>query len=333
MGDGGLNHNGHVHRPDVSDMKVTTLADVEAERVEWLWKQRLPRGKLVVFDGDPELGKSTLALTFAATITTGHETEDGVMGGLWPDGDRCEYSGHVIILSAEDGLADTVRPRIDAAGGNPAKVHSIDAAIVVDEKGEQVERAITLADVDRLHRAIRYYDAKLVIVDVLMSYMPLSTDSHRDQDVRSIFAPLSRIAAGTGCTILVLRHLNKGKGGNPLYRGGGSIAIVGAARVGLLVAKCPTDDDETLCAFAVQKNNLSAKPEALTYRIVECTNGAGQVQWVGSTDKPIHELLDDTPPLRKDDEFDEHDYTDDLQKSWLYKYLKEAVDAKHDVRP
>ena len=102
---------------------------------------------------------------------------------------------------------------------------------------------------------------------------------------------MSRIAADTGCTILVLRHLNKGKGGIPLYRGGGSIAIVGAARVGLLVARFPTDDDETLCAFAVQKNNLSAKPESLTYRIVECTNGAGQVQWVGSTDKPIHELL------------------------------------------
>jgi hypothetical protein len=172
-------------------------------------------------------------------------------------------------------------------------VHSLDAALVVDENGEQVELAITLADVDRLNRTIRHYHAKLVIVDVLMAYMPDSRDSHRDQDVRSIFAPLSRIAADTGCTILVLRHLNKAKGGNPLYRGGGSIAIVGAARVGLLVAKCPTDDDETLCAFAVQKNNLSAKPETLTYRIVECVNGAGKVQWVGSTDKPIRDLLAD----------------------------------------
>ena len=78
--------------------------------------------------------KSTLALTFAAVVTTEYETEDGMMGGLWPDGEHFEYFGHVIILSAEDGLADTVRPRLDAAGGDPAKVHSLDAAIVLDEK-------------------------------------------------------------------------------------------------------------------------------------------------------------------------------------------------------
>ena len=210
---------------DISDLKITTLADVEAERVEWLWKHRLPRGKLVVFDGDPELGKSTLALSFAAVVTT---------GGRWPDGTRCEFPGDVLIMSAEDGLAVTVRPRSDAAGADVTKVHSLEAALIVNEKGERVDRSITLADVDRLHRAIQYYGAKLVIVDVLMAYMPDTRDSYRDQDVRSIFAPLSRIAADTGCTILVLRHLNNAKGGNPPYRGGGSIAIVGAARVGLL---------------------------------------------------------------------------------------------------
>jgi hypothetical protein len=319
---------------DVSDLKITTLADVEPERVEWLWNDRLPRGKLVVFDGDPELGKSTLGLTFAAVITTEYETEDGMMGGLWPDGDRCEYSGHVIIMSAEDGLADTVRPRLDAAGGDPGKVHSIDAAIAIDEEGNQVERAITLADVDRLNRAIRYYDAKLVIVDVLMAYMPDARDSHRDQDVRSIFAPLSRIAADTGCTILVLRHLNKGRGGNPLYRGGGSIAIVGAARVGLLVAKCPTTDDDTLCAFAVQKNNLSPKPDTLTYRIVECTNGAGQIQWVGTTDKPIREMLADA---ERDQDEDGSDNGTDVYtvahecEMWLTDFLTDKSVRRSEV--
>jgi hypothetical protein len=331
-----------VRLPDISDLKITTLADLEAERVEWLWKGRLPRGKLVVFDGDPELGKSTLALTFAAAVTTEYETQDGVMGGLWPDGERCEYSGDVIILSAEDGLADTVRPRLDAAGGDAAKVHSVDAAIVVGENGELIERAITLADVDRLHRAIQYYNAKLVIVDVLMAYLPGDRDSHRDQDVRSIFAPLSRIAADTGCTILVLRHLNKGKGGNPLYRGGGSIAIVGAARVGLLVARCQTDDDdETLCAFAVQKNNLSAKPESLTYRIVECTNGAGKVQWVGSTDKPIHELLADAerdPDEDRDNGTDVYTVAHECEM-WLKDFLtdksvkRSAVVAEGTAKP
>jgi hypothetical protein len=162
--------------------------------------------------------------------------------------------------------------------------------------------------------------------------MPDSRDSHRDQDVRAIFAPLARIAADTGCTILVLRHLNKAKGGNPLYRGGGSIAIVGAARVGLLVAKCPTDDDETLCAFAVQKNNLSAKPETLTYRIVECVNGAGKVQWVGSTDRPIRDLLADAERDPDDDGRGTDVYTVTHEcEIWLEDFLTDKSAKRPEV--
>jgi hypothetical protein len=151
---------------------------------------------------------------------------------------------------------------------------------------------------------------------------------------------LSRIAADTGCTILVLRHLNKARGGNPLYRGGGSIAIVGAARVGLLVAKCQADDDETLCAFAVQKNNLSAKPETLTYRIVECTNGAGKVQWVGSTDRPIRDLLADAERDSDDDGRGTDVYTVAHEcEIWLKDFLtnksarRSAVVAEGTARP
>ena len=258
-------------------------------------KQRLPRGKLVVFDGDPELGKSTLALTFAATITTEHETEDGVMGGVWPDGERCNYSGHVLILSAEDSLADTVRPAHRRSRRRPRQgpLHRRCHRRRRQRRTDRVP-GIALTDVDRLSRrrsATTTPSSSSSTCSCPTCPYPLTRIEIRT--CGAIFAPLSRIAADTGCTILVLRHLNKGKGGNPLYRGGGSIAIVGAAHV-TWSHKCHTDDDETLCAFAVQKNNLSAKPEALTYRIVECTNGAGQVQWVGSTDKPIHELLDDT---------------------------------------
>jgi len=307
-------------------LKITTLADVKPERVEWLWPGRLPRGKLVVFDGDPELGKSTIALTIASTVSN---------GGDWPDGQPCPYPGDVLILSAEDGLADTVRPRVDAAGGDPARVHAIEAVVTVNGDGEQVERSVTLADVEPLRQAVKRFNARLVIVDVLMAYLPTDRNSHRDQDIRAVFTPLARIAEETGTTILVLRHLNKSSGGNPLYRGGGSIGIVGAARVGLLVAKCPADGEDEdepggRCALAVQKNNLSAKPATLTYRITGHPNGAGRVRWIGTTDKSVHELLADADSGHDDDDRNEVD-------GWLREYLEcegsaNAADAIRDGR-
>lgn len=95
---------------------LTRLADVQPERVRWLWERRIPLGKLVTCDGDPGLGKSTLAVDVGATVTT---------GGTWPDGSVCQYPGAVLLMSAEDGLADTVRPRFDAAGADVKKVHAV----------------------------------------------------------------------------------------------------------------------------------------------------------------------------------------------------------------
>jgi len=218
--------------PPVLAFDVVTLADVQPEKVSWLWRGWLPVGKLVTLDGDPGLGKSTLALTFAAIITT---------GGMWPDGDLCDHTGDVILLSAEDGLADTIRPGFDSAGGDPTKVHAVQGVPLSDDPDDGL-RMPTLADIMQLRELITRTKARLVVVDVLMAYLPTGTDSHRDQDIRQVLGRLARLADDTGCTILLLRHLNKAKGGDPLYRGGGSIGIVGAARVGLLVAKDPDDD-------------------------------------------------------------------------------------------
>lgn len=104
---------------------MTRLSDVKPERVSWLWPGRLPLGKLVTLDGDPGKGKSTLALTFGAIVTT---------SGVWPDRTRCEYPGDVILMSAEDGLADTVRPRLDAAGGDRTRVHAEPYCLVPESR-------------------------------------------------------------------------------------------------------------------------------------------------------------------------------------------------------
>ncbi len=262
-----------------SALSVIRLSDVVPERVSWLWPGRIPAGKLVTLDGDPSLGKSTLSLAFAAVITT---------GGTWPDHTPCAFPGDVILLSAEDGLADTVRPRLDAAGADVTRVHAVQGVTLPDGS----LRPPTLADVDQLHQLVTETGARLLIVDVLMAYLPSGTDSHKDQDVRRVLSRLSALADATGCTVLLVRHLNKAKGGDPMYRGGGSIGIVGAVRAGMLVAKDP--DDEDVRVLACTKSNLGPEPEALTYRLTDADeHGVARVQWIGTSTHDARALLAD----------------------------------------
>jgi hypothetical protein len=279
------------------------LADVVPERVSWLWPARLPIGKLVVLDGDPAVGKSTLAVDWAARVTTGH---------AWPDGAACPR-GAVLLLSAEDGLADTIRPRLDAADGDATKMHALTEIRYVDDQGASKTRPTTLADLEHIERAVMSTGAVLVVVDVLMAFLPGRVDAHRDQDVRGVLAGLAAMAERTSCVVLLLRHLNKAAGGSALYRGGGSIGIIGAARVGMLAAIDP--DDETRRVLAGLKCNLAALPDALTYQLVDSPDhGCARVQWLGTSSHSAGALL----ALRGDeDERTERDEAAD----WLTSYL------------
>ena len=297
---------------------LTRLSDVKPEKVQWLWPGRIPVGKLVTLDGDPGLGKSTLALELAATITT---------GGALPDGGYCEQPGAVLLLSAEDGLADTVRPRLDAAGADVTQVHAVEGLPTVGQDGEITLRPPTLADVHALELAVIDTGARLIIVDVVMAYLPSGTDSHRDQDVRAVLGRLSGLADRTGCSVLLLRHLNKAAGRDPLYRGGGSIGIVGAARSGLLVAADPDDPERRVLASV--KSNLGPAPDSLAYRLVSADLGVARVRWEGSTGHSAADLL------RPRDNDDEAESRTEAEK-WLEDYLLAAgsatsKDAKRDA--
>lgn len=292
-------------------VSLIQLSEVKPEKVEWLWPGYLPKGKLVTLDGDPGLGKSTLALSLAAPVTT---------AGEWPDGTRCEHPGAVLLLSAEDGLADTVRPRLDASGADVRRVHAIEGVPVIDEDGNRALRPLTLGDVLSLRDAIVTTGATLLIVDVLMAYLPSGSDAHKDQDVRAVLGRLTRLADETGCTIVLIRHLNKSSGRDPLYRGGGSIGIVGAGRLALLVAADP--DDEGRRVLAGMKSNLGPLPEALAYRLVSSGEyGVARVAWEGRVDHTAHTLLAERP--------DSHDVNAATEaQMWLEDHLIQKGSAR-----
>jgi hypothetical protein len=257
--------------PPRASARLVRLADVQAERVTWIDRGRLPLGKLVLLDGDPGLGKTLITLDYAARVSSGRGMPDGSSGDL-------TEPGGVVILTAEDGLGDTVRPRLEAAGADLERIVVLDA--VTDGTDERMP---TAADVPAITEAIAAVKAKLVIIDPLMAYLPSATDAYRDQDVRRLLAALSRVAADTGAALLVVRHLTKaGGGGNPLYRGGGSIGIIGAARVGLMVAPDPDDDTGERRIVAPTKSNLARAPAALAYRITD-VDGVPSIRWEGQT--------------------------------------------------
>ena len=197
------------------------LDTVTPEHVSWLWPGRLPLGKVSLLDGDPGLGKSTVTLDIAARVSQGWAMPDGTGEG--------EPAG-VVIVSAEDGLADTIVPRLVAAGADLSRIVALDK-VPDDEGGHPF---VIPDDMPFLERAIADAGARLVIIDPLMAFLSGSTNSHRDQDVRRALARVHDIAERAGAVLWVVRHLNKTTGGPAVYRGGGSIGIIGAARSGLL---------------------------------------------------------------------------------------------------
>ena len=262
--------------PPVQDQQGILLSEVVPERVRWLWDGRIALGKLNLVDGDPGTGKSAMTTDLAARVTVGEP---------WPDGAECHVGG-VVILSAEDGLADTIRPRFDAAGGDASKAVAV--STVADAEGNERQIAIP-DDLHVIEAAIERVGAVLVVIDPLMAFLPGDVNSHRDQDVRRALAPLARLAERTGAAVVVIRHLNKGAGGNALYRGGGSIGIVGAARSGLLIAKHPEDDGRRVLASI--KSNLAAPAPSLVFGLSSTESGAVQVDWKGESDLDAAALL------------------------------------------
>lgn len=254
------------------------VSDVEREHIDWVWPGRLALGKLTILDGDPGLGKSTLLYNIAARITT---------GSPMPDGTPSERGG-VLILSTEDGIGDTIRPRLEAASADLTRCLVVQSIPETDGPGRV---PVLPGDLPSLEYAARRVEARLLIIDPLMAHLGGETNSYRDQDVRRALAPVSEFAERCGLAVVVVRHLNKTSSGSPLYRGGGSIGIIGAARVGLLVGGDPHDTDRLVLAST--KNNLARMPQSLAFRVVSAPADpeTSTIMWEGACSLSASDLL------------------------------------------
>jgi hypothetical protein len=246
--------------------------------------------KLTVFDGDPGLGKSTVLLDLAARLSQGMPMPDGT-GGM---------RAAVTLLTAEDNLADTVRPRLQAAGADLTRIHAL--ASLTDSKNVSRPPVIPL-DLPILLRVLEQTASRLLILDPFVAFLGGNVDSCKDQDIRRCLHRLAEVAEHTGCAIILLRHLAKARGGNVLYRGTGSIGIIGAARSGLLVARDPESERNRI--LAVTKSNLADTPPALRFALEPTDAGACRVAWSGPCALVAGDLLVPAPAAEDHDRLEE----------------------------
>lgn len=236
---------------------ITSLDSISPEPVEWLWFNRIPLGKLSLIVGDPGTGKSFLSIYLAAHVTTGDP---------WPDIEAPIPKGSVIILTAEDGLADTVRPRADAAVAGVEKIKILEG--IINKDGEE-EFFNLIEHLQTLKQAIiNTENVRLVIIDPITAFLS-KIDSHRDPSVRGVLAPLITLAEKYKFAIVGITHLNKNEAFKAIYRTMGSIAFIAAARSVWAISMDENDESSDRRFFTPLKTNLSIKPTSLAFSIID----------------------------------------------------------------
>jgi len=245
--------------PDADECQpiLVCLADVKAVPVKWLWPGRIPLGRITLLVGRAGEGKSFLATDLAARITTGTP---------WPDGSACPI-GSVIIISVEDDPGDTIRPRLDAHLADVLKVHLLSAVRHAGKDGKPFEVMFTLRDLDALETALKTHpDCKLVMIDPIGSFIGGTTDAHRDNEVRSVLAPVAALAAKYGPAVLVIAHRRKSGGTYADDLALGSRAFTGLARAVWHLSRDPNDKTRRL--LLPGKNNLAPESDGLAFSIM-----------------------------------------------------------------
>lgn len=227
-----------------TEPEIRRMSEVPLQKVEWLWKPYIPFGKISIIQGDPGEGKTTLALQLAAACST---------GAALPGAEQREPFD-VIYQTAEDGLGDTVKPRLVEAGADENRILNI----VEDSK------ALSMLD-DRIEKAIVQTGAKLLILDPMQGYLGDKTDMNRANEIRTVMKNLAAVAERTGCAIVLVGHLNKASGMSSAYRGLGSIDFRAAARSVLLVGRLKKEPSVRVIVH--DKSSLAPEGKSLAFNL------------------------------------------------------------------
>lgn len=248
------------------ELKLIHMADVVSKEVEWLWYPYIPYGKITIVEGDPGEGKTTLVLKLAAALSRGLP--------LPCDDDSEREPIHIIYQTAEDGIDDTIKPRLEKAGADCSMIRVID----------ETQKELSMTD-DRLEQAIVETGARMVILDPIQAYIGAKVDMHRANEIRPVLKHLGMIAEKHNCAIVLIGHMNKAAGSKSTYRGLGSIDIQATARSVLLVARLR--DKPNIRIMAHDKSSLAPTGDAIGF---EMTEDSGMV-CIGPYDITIDELL------------------------------------------
>ena len=250
--------------PQEETVEIIRMSEVDTQAVEWLWEPYIPFGKVTIVQGNPGEGKTTFALRLAAACTTG-----GTLPGMKP-----LPPFQVIYQTAEDGLGDTVKPRLIEAAAD------LDRVLVIDE----AKRELTLSD-ERIEKAITQNGARLIILDPIQAYMGEKADMNKANEVRPIFRRLAEVAERTGCAVILIGHLNKAAGGQSAYRGLGSIDFRAAARSVLLIGRVKREPNVRVIVH--DKSSLAPEGKPVAF----CLDPKTGFSWVGKYDITAEELL------------------------------------------
>lgn len=252
-----------------TELKLIRMSEIESQEIEWLWYPFIPYGKLTIIQGDPGDGKTTLVLNIAAKLSNGIGIDKAM---------QIYEPINIIYQTAEDGLADTVKPRLEAAGADCEKI------VVIDES----EKSLSMVD-ERLEEAIIKTNARLLILDPIQAYLGGGMDMNRANETRDMTKKLGLLAEKYKCAIVLIGHMNKAAGNKAAYRGMGSIDFFAVARSVLLVGR--VEGQVNIRAVVQIKNNLAPFGHPKAFELEE-----GGFCWLGDYEITADELLGGLAP-------------------------------------